>query len=234
MTSDNRTARSAREGTGNRRGLLFLLRIFRRQWPPPAPQIVSICARLSRLHPMPPEIRRKHRNATESRRRAVKLAGSTGTPTPKEKRQQGPLNGQRDGRGRRQPLTRARAFIPRPVVFSTIQDHQETARPATPAPMSSAPKADRQQLSRPHQPPARHRTTSHPSQEGSQRGARGEESPGAACSAGNNGQRRRLPLRHPTRDRRSACGKWRFARQLASLTARRCDNICYCNGIACG
>lgn len=59
--------------------------------------------------------------------------------------------------------------------------------------MSSAPKADRQQRSRPHQPPARHRTTSHPSQEGNQRGARGEEPPGAACSAGDNGQRRRLP-----------------------------------------
>lgn len=187
--------------------LSFSLRIFRPR-PPAAPQIVSICARLSRLHHMPPEIRQTCRNATGSRRRAVKRQGSAGTQPPKDKRQQRPLKWEKEGKGRRQPLTHARAFIPRPVVFSTIQDHQETARPATPAPMSSAPKTDRQQLSRPHQPPARHRTTSHPSQEGSQRGARGEESPGAACSAGDNGQRRQLPpdIRPETGDQRAENG----------------------------
>nr|DAR58299.1 MAG TPA: hypothetical protein [Caudoviricetes sp.] len=95
----------------------------------PAPQIVSICARLFRLHDMPPEIRQKHRNATGSRRRAVKLAGSTGTPTPKGKRRQQPLKWERDGRDQRQTLTRARAFLPRAVVFSTIQDHLKEGRP---------------------------------------------------------------------------------------------------------
>lgn len=180
---------------------------------------------------VPPEIRQTHRNATGSRRRAVKRQGSAGTQTPKEKRRQQPLKWERDGRDQRQPLTRARAFIPRPVVFSTIQDHQEATRPAAPVPMSSAPKADRQQLSRPHQPPAWHRSTSHPSQEDSQNQGEEEESPGAACSAGDNGQRRRLPLRHPATGRRSeqtegprSGGKWRFARKLASGGASRCFN----------
>ena len=59
--------------------------------------------------------------------------------------------------------------------------------------MLSAPSSKRQHQSRPDQNPAGHHSAAHPSQEHSQRGARGEESPGAACSAGDNGQRRQLP-----------------------------------------
>lgn len=180
---------------------------------------------------MPPEIPQKHRNATGSRRRAVKRRGSTGTPTPKEKRQQQPLKWQRDGRDQRQALTRARAFIPRPVVFSITKDHQETARTAAPAPMSSAPGSDRQHQSRPDHHPAEHHSRGHPSQEDSQGQGKGEESPGAACSAGRDGQRRRLPLRHPATGRRSGQAegaespvKWGFARELASGGAVRCFN----------
>ena len=128
-------------------------------------------------------------------------------------------------------LTRARAFIPRPVVFSTIQDHKETARRASPAPMLSAQKSDRQQLSRPDHHPAGHSSPGHPSQESSQDQGKGEESPGAACSAGRDGQRRRLPLRHPTTGRRpeQAEGaespvKWGFDGKLASGGAVRCFN----------
>ena len=115
---------------------------------------------------MPPEIRQIRRNATGSRRRAVKLAGSTGTPTPKEKRQQQPLNGQRDGRSHRQTPTRARALIPRPVVFSTIQDHQETVRSASPSPGLRQIGPACQAIPRADQPPAADSSGSHSTPEG--------------------------------------------------------------------
>lgn len=45
------------------------------------------------------------------------------TPTPKEKRRQQPHRGQRSGKEQRQPLTRARAFIPGAVENSIKQYH---------------------------------------------------------------------------------------------------------------
>nr|DAR58298.1 MAG TPA: hypothetical protein [Caudoviricetes sp.] len=69
--------------------------------------------------------------------------------------------------------------------------------------MLSAPSSKRQHQSRPNQHPAGHHSAAHPSQEDSQNQGEGEESPGAACSAGRDGNRRRLQLRPLATGRRS-------------------------------
>lgn len=112
-----------------------------------------------------------------------------------------------------------------------IQCNTRPSQRGATALMLSAPSSKRQHQSRPDQHPAGHHSAGHPSQEDSQNQGEGEESPGAACSAGRDGDRRRLPLRHPASGRRSEQAegpktpeKWRFARELAGGGASRCFN----------
>lgn len=98
------------------------------QGTPPAPQIVTICPRLSRLHPMPPEICQKRRNATESPRSPAKRQGGRDTG-PQRKTAPAAVKMPKK-RGRPPPAsTRARAFIPRAVVFSSIKHHLKECHP---------------------------------------------------------------------------------------------------------
>lgn len=90
------------------------------QGTPPAPQIVTICTRLSRLHVCPRKYAKHTETPQEAQEAPPSVKGVQGTPAPKEKRQQQPLKWQRDGRDQRQPPTRARAFIPRQVVNSNL------------------------------------------------------------------------------------------------------------------
>lgn len=93
--------------------------------------------------------------------------------------------------------TRARAFIPRAVVFSLLKDHQETVRSASPSPSLPQIVTACQAIPRADRPPAAEDSGGHPSNRKRQEGERGEESPGAACSGREGGQRRRLPPHHP-------------------------------------
>lgn len=121
---DNRTGtQRAREGTGKRRYPLFFVADFSPPTTTSSAGDRQDIRRAFRLCGMLAEIRQTHRNATGSRRRAVKLAGSTGTPTPKEKRHQQPLKCQREEKDHRQPLrVRARLFPARlySVQYKTI------------------------------------------------------------------------------------------------------------------
>lgn len=200
-----------------------------RQWPPPAPQIVSICARLSRLHHMPPEIRQAHRNATGSRRRAVKRQKSRDTCPQRKTPPAAVKMGKRGQRPPPAPYACARVYsAPGCIQYNT----RPSQRGAT-ALMLSAPSSKRQHQSRPDQTrpePSRapQRSPSKPRGQPKRSEGRGVTRRGMFSR----GQRTAAaaPARHPARDRRSAGGKWRFARHLASLAACRCDNGCYCNG----
>lgn len=129
LTQDNRTARSAREGTGKRRYTLFFVADFSplmaatspadrqhmRQAFPPASYAPGNTPNTQKRHRKPQKPRQtlmEYRDTDPQRKTApvaVKAAKKRDRPPPAP--------------------TRARAFIPRPVVFSSVKHHLKERLP---------------------------------------------------------------------------------------------------------